>query len=383
MNLKTAVFISVTLFLTVCTYAQPPRGPQVISPEVLPDRRLVFRYLAPQASTVTLNAQFEKGSYPMVRDSLGIWSVTTSPVRPDIYPYSFVVDGITVMDPANTEFFPNERFKASLVDVPGLTPMIHEMREVPHGSVSYEYYAAADGTTGKLAVYLPPSYKGTDTTRYPVFYLISGTTDTEETWFKVGRVNVILDNLLAEGKVRPMIVVMPYGNVMARKAEQEYGPKPADPTGRESADALSRSADFEKDLVGNILPYIEKNYRVNTDKWSRAIGGFSRGGGQTLRAAFGNTGTFGSICCFSSYLSTDEMEKRYPAILSDAGNTNNQFRLFWIGVGVDDFLYPPAVQFMNELKAKKIRYKSLVSAGGHTWMNTRLYLAECTQLLFK
>ncbi|RYY56100.1 MAG: esterase [Chitinophagaceae bacterium] len=374
---------AIAVLLSIPSFAQPPRGPLLVSPEVLPDRRIVFRYLAPQASAVSLNAQFDKGNLPMQRDSAGIWTVTTSPVRPDIYPYSFTVDGITVMDPANVDFFPNERFKASLVDVPGITPLIHAMRDVPHGVVSYEYYQSLDNTTGTLVVYTPPGYNPADSTRYPVFYLISGTTDTEEDWFKVGRTNMILDNLIAEGKARPMIIVMPYGNIRARKAEQHRGPKPADPTGRENPEALARSAEFETDLVQHILPYIESNYRTYNDKANRAIGGFSRGGGQTLRTAFGNRDKFGSICCYSSYLTATEMEQQYPDILGNPSKTSTDFQLFWIGVGVDDFLYQPAVEFMNTLRSKNIRFKSLISAGGHTWMNTKLYLAESAQLLFK
>ncbi|MET0636881.1 MAG: alpha/beta hydrolase-fold protein [Chitinophagaceae bacterium] len=382
-NNKWPLMTAIMLAITISSPAQPPRGPLVVSPVVLPDRKVTFRYLAPQAKQVSLNAQFDKGSLPMVRDSAGIWSVTTSPVKPDIYPYSFIVDGITVMDPANGEYFPNERFKASLVNIPGFTPLIHEMRNVPHGSVTYEYYPSAEGTIGSLLVYTPPGYRSSTAEKYPVFYLISGTTDTEETWFKVGKVNLILDNLIAEGRARPMIIVMPYGNVMARIAEQKQGMKPADPSGRETPDALARAAAFEKDLVNNILPYIEKNYSVYTDKANRAIGGFSRGGGQTLRTAFGNSDKFGSICCYSSYLTTTEMEKQYPDILANAAGTNGNFQLFWIGVGVDDFLYQPVAEFMNVLKSKDIKYKSLVSLGGHTWMNTKLYLAETVQLLFK
>src|SRR4029077_14556322 len=156
------------------------------------------------------------------------------------------------------DYFPNERFKASLVDVPGFTPLIHAMRDVPHGTVNYEYYPSVSGTTGSLVIYTPPGYDKNPSKKYPVFYLISGTTDTEETWFKVGRTNFILDNLIAEGKAKPMIVVMPYGNIAARLAEQKGTSKPADPTDREGADALNRSKSFEIDLVNNVLPYVEK-----------------------------------------------------------------------------------------------------------------------------
>ena len=370
----------------ICAIAlgQPPRGPLVVSPQVLPDKKVTFRYLAPSAKEVRLaGSQFGAANLPMKKDSIGIWSVTVGPVKPDIYPYSFTVDGVTVMDPANVDFFPNERFKASLVDVPGFTPLIHAMRDVPHGSVNYEYYPSAEGTTGSLVIYTPPGYDKNASAKYPVFYLISGTTDTEETFFKVGRTNLILDNLIAEGKAKPMIVVMPYGNVEARIAAQNGGGKPADPTGRESADAMSRMKNFEQDMVKNIIPYVDKNYRTIPNKDNRAIGGFSRGGGQTLRTAFWNMDKFSWICCYSAYLPPAEMESSYQSIVSNADNTNKQLKLLWVSVGTEDFLYNSTAEFLNYLTSKIINYKSLISGGGHTWMNVKTYLAETAQLLFK
>ena len=375
-----------TLAIICCSgiiVAQPPRGPFVISPQVLPDKKVTFRYLAPLAKEVKLSAQFEKGPVPMVKDSIGIWSVTVGPVKPDIYPYSFQVDGIAVMDPANEDYFPNERFKGSLVDVQGFTPLIHAMRDVPHGSVNYEYYPSVEGTTGTLVVYTPPGYDKNASAKYPVFYLISGTTDTEETWFKVGRTNLILDNLIAEGKAKPMIIVMPYGNPAATIASQKGGGKPGDPAGRESAEAVNRSKQFEDDLIKNIIPYVEKNYRAIANKDSRAIGGFSRGGGQTLRAAFGNMDKFSWICCYSAYLTQQEIEKTYPSFVDNPDNTNKQLKLFWVGIGNEDFLYNQTAEFLNYLKTKKVNYNSLVTGGGHTWMNTKVFLAESAQLLFK
>jgi enterochelin esterase-like enzyme len=363
--------------------AQPPRGPFVVSPQVLPDKKVTFRYLAPLAKEVKLSAQFERAAIPMVKDSIGIWSVTVGPVKPDIYPYSFQVDGITVMDPANEAFFPNERFKASLVDVPGFTPLVHAIRDVPHGAVNYEYYPSAEGTTGSVVIYTPPGYDKAISRKYPVFYLISGTTDTEETWFKVGRTNFILDNLIAAGKAVPMIIVMPYGNIEARISEQRGGTKPADPTNRESADAIARAKSFEDDLVKNLIPYVEKNYRTVANKDNRAIGGFSRGGGQTLRTAFGNMDKFSWVCCYSAYLSPKEMETNFKPVIDNPVNTNKQLKLFWISVGVEDFLYNATAEYMNYLRDKKVNYKSMVTLGGHTWMNTKVYLAETAQLLFK
>ncbi len=307
-------------------FSQPPRGPLVVSPQVNANKTVTFRYLDPSAQEVLLNGgQFGSSAVPMTKDEEGIWSVTVGPVKPDIYPYSFHVDGITVMDPANVAFFPNERFKASLVDVPGDTPLVHALKDVPHGTVTYEYYPSVSGTTGSLVIYTPPRYTKNTSQKYPVFYLISGTTDTEETYFKVGKTNFILDNLIAEGKAKPMIIVMPYGNVAARVAEQTGKPKPADPVVRDDVEAVSRAKAFETDLLTNVIPYVEKNYRTINNRDNRAIGGFSRGGGQTLRAAFGNMDKFAWVCSYSSYLSPQEMHRSFPQIGANPGNTNKQF----------------------------------------------------------
>lgn len=319
----------------------------------------------------------------MTKDASGIWSITVGPVKPDIYPYSFLVDGIQVMDPANVAYFPNERFKASLVDIPGDTPLIHSMKDVLHGTVTYEYYPSVEGTTGSLVIYTPPGYEKNTTKNYPVFYLISGTTDTEEDWFKVGRANLILDNLIAEGKAKPMIIVMPYGNVEARIAAQTGRPKPADPTMREGNEAINRAKAFGNDLIRNIIPYIERNYFVISNNENRAIGSFSRGGGQTLRTAFGNMDKFSWICCYSAYLTAQEMERDYKYVYENPDRTNKELKLLWVSVGNEDFLYKPTIEFMDFLKAKNINYKSLITSGGHTWMNTKIFLTATAQLLFQ
>src|SRR6478736_4906671 len=380
--IKIKVFLVVLLIYYV-TVAQPPRGPFVMSPKVNADKTITFSYLAPLAKEVKLSGQFQKAPVAMTKDSIGIWSVTVGPIKPDIYPYSFQVDGVTVMDPANVAFFPNERFKASLVDIPGETPLIHSMKDVPHGTVTYEYYRSVENTIGSLVVYTPPGYDKETSKKYPVFYLISGTTDTEETWFKVGKTNLILDNLIAEGKAKPMIIIMPYGNMKARVAEQTGQPKPADPTSRDGTDAVARAKAFENDLVRNVIPHVEKNYRAIANKDARAIGGFSRGGGQTLRTAFGNMDKFAWICCYSAYLSPPEMESNFKHIAQNADKTNKQLKLLWVSVGDQDFLYKQTIEFLYYLKSKNVKYKSLITPGGHTWMNVKSYVAQTTPLLFQ
>src|SRR5690242_9107714 len=180
--LMRSIFLGALICCATVSIAQPPRGPLIVSPQVNADNTITFRYLAPLAKMVKLSGQFLTSPVEMKKDSIGIWSVTVGPVKPDMYPYSFQVDGITVMDPANVAFFPNERFKASLVDVQSSPPLIHALRDVPHGTITYEYYSSVEGSTGSLVIYTPPGYEKNHAQKYPVFYLISGTTDTEETF---------------------------------------------------------------------------------------------------------------------------------------------------------------------------------------------------------
>lgn len=364
--------------------SQPPRGPLVVSPKVNPDKTVTFSYLAPKASTVLLGGgQFGAVDVPMTKNAEGVWSVTFGPIKPDIYPYSFKVDGVTVMDPANVNFFPNERFKGSLVEIPSDSPAIYALRNVPHGAVTYEYYPSVEGSTGIIVVYTPPGYTKETSKKYPVYYLISGTTDTEETFWKVGKTNLMLDNMIAEGIAKPMIVVMPYGNPAARIAEQKSLSKPTDIVNRDSEDAVRRAKFFETDLITNIIPYTDKNYRTLANRDNRAIGGFSRGGGQTLRAAFNNTDKFAYVCSYASYISPAEMDKSFTNIIANPDKTNKDFKLLFSGIGTEDFLYKGTVEWETYLKEKKINFKSYVTDGGHTWMNVKKYLNETLPLLFK
>ncbi len=363
---------------------QTPRPPYVVSPKVNPDKTVTFSYLAPNATTVLLDGnQFGSANVPMTKGENGVWSITVGPVKPDIYPYGFKVDGITINDPANTYLFPNERFKASLVEIPSDSPAIYALQNVPHGTVSYEYYSSVEGSTGTVVVYTPAGYTKETAKKYPVYYLISGTTDTEETFWKVGKVNLMLDNMIAQGKAKPMIVVMPYGNPMSKIAEQTGKDKPSDVTSRDGEDALKRMKLFETDLITKVMPYIEKNYRTINNRDNRAIGGFSRGGGQTLRAAFNNIDKFAYVCSYASYISPAEMDRSFTNITVNPAKTNKDFKLFFSGIGTEDFLYKGTTEWENYLKDKKINFKSYVTDGGHTWMNVKKYLNETLPILFK
>lgn len=365
--------VTAALCLAVITdaSAQRQRAPQIESPIVHPDRTVTFHFRAPNAKKVELSTQFTRGNQELKAGTNGLWSITLGPVEPNLYPYNFIVDGVSVADPNNPDLFPNERFKSSLVDIPGDKPSLYSAQDVPHGEVTYCYYHSKTlGSIRPLIVYTPPGYRA-GTEKYPVFYLVSGTTDTEETWFKVGRVNFILDNLIAQKKAVPMIIVMPYGNMMAGTP---------DPASLQAADMYKV---FSDDLVGSIMPHVEGNYRVIPDRTKRAIAGFSRGGGQSLFAGFSNLDKFAWVGSYSAYLTPEVFDKYFSSMAAKPEETNQQLKLLWMGVGSEDFLYAQAVAFDGLLKEKKIEHKSLVTGGGHTWMNARHYLTETLQLYFK
>ena len=349
------------IFSTVVACAQPARRPPVVSPEVHPDNRITFRYLSRTAERVSVSGEFLKAPAKMHKDTSGVWSVTVPAVTPDIYPYSFWVDSVQIADPNNTYIFANERFKRSIVDVPGDKPLIHALQNVPHGKVSYEYYTSRTlGTTRSLLVYTPPGYDASGKIKYPVLYLIHGGSDTEETWTKVGKANLIADNLIAQRKAVPMIIVMPYGNVR---------PKPM--------------VDFTADVINDIIPFIESNYSVVSQSSGRAVAGFSVGGGQTLNIGLTNTDKFAYVCSYAPYTATEEFKKNFSSWSPDATAINKRLKLFSISVGTEDFLYESVQQNISMFKEKNLKLETLIVPGGHTWMNCRLFLANSLQQLFK
>ncbi|MCX6215200.1 esterase [Spirosoma sp.] len=365
------------LFLSIlCLYsgamAQPPGAPVVESPQVNADNSVTFRLIAPAAKDVKLNAQFAKSPLPMTKDANGVWSVTTAPVKPDMYPYSFIVDGISIADPKNSAIFPNEGFQNSVVEITGATPLVHTLQNVPHGTVSYRFYTSPELGQRPVVVYTPPGYETNAKAMYPVLYLLHGTTDLEETWTKVGRANIILDNLIAKGKAKPMIVVMPYGR--------------AYPVISKSSGSLrnwDNLQEFKKDFMGNLFPFVEKNYRVKKDKDSRAIAGFSGGGGETLFLGLNNPDLFSWVCGFAPGMLKEEFDRNNATAFANPALTNQRLKLFWIGVGKDDMLYPVINDYLKVLDEKKIKHETLISDGGHTWMNCKLYLSTIAQKLFQ
>ena len=330
------------------------------------DGRVTFNYQAPGAKAVSLSGQFQDRDVPMTRNAEGIWSVTVKPPKADIYPYNFIVDGVRTQDPNNMQLFPNEQFKASLLEMPD-PDALYTLNDVPHGRIQYlNYKSSVLGLDRPLVVYTPPGYeKGNK--KYPVFYLVSGTTDTEETWFKVGKVNLILDNLIARGEAVPMIVVMPYGYMM------NGTPSPT------SMAAVEMYETFSKELTQCVMPFVEANFRTIPKRESRAIAGFSRGGGQSIFTAYSHPDKFAWLGSYSAYLTPEMLDTCFPQV----DKTVAGMKLMWFGVGTSDFLYRNVLDHQAYFDARGIPYEKMFTEGGHTWMNARTYLAETLRKFFK
>jgi enterochelin esterase family protein len=375
----------------------------VTSPEVLPDRRVALRILAPQAQNVRLNA----GDFQNIGDAAqlkkgdnGVWETIVGPVVPGAYRYTFTVDGVATVDPRNPSISESNTNVWSLVYVPGSD--IFDTKDVPHGAVAaVTYYSTALKKFRRMHVYTPPGYelgKG----KYPVFYLLHGSGDCDEAWTSVGRAGFILDNLIAAKKVKPMVVVMPAGHTSAtgggggRAAAPGAGGTPA------RAPVLD---EFAQDFLTDLMPYAESHYRILADRADRAIAGLSMGGGQTLNIAFLHLDKFAYIGVFSSGASLGGGRGRgaapgapaaatpapaapspfETAHMADLDNTSLKkgTKLVWLSTGHDDGLMSSTLATVDLLKKHGFSPVFKESTGAHTWINWRNYLSEFAPQLFQ
>jgi enterochelin esterase family protein len=347
----------------------------VVSPEVKADRQVVFRVLAPKAEAVRLNAGDLPGNPGQARNLTkgenGVWELTVGPVDPGTYRYTFDVDGVQVVDPRSAAVSQSNGNTWSVVLVPG-SPSA-DSAEVAHGAVAAVHYrSSALGRDRRMHVYTPPGYE-TSQDKYPVFYLLHGAGDCDDSWTSVGRANFILDNLIAAGKAKPMIVVMPAGHT----GPFGFG-------GGGGAPNLG-AGKFEDDFEKDVRPYVEKHYRVLTDRNNRAIAGLSMGGGQTITLSMNHLNDFGYVGVFSSGIfmrNTGDWEKDHSATLDDAG-AKSGLKLLWFGTGTDDFLMPRTRETVELFKKHGFNPVFKESTGGHTWINWRAYLTEFAPQLFR
>lgn len=389
-----SLFAALLLLAPIFSQAQPPQAPQagqgqrltpqvmarmfpagVVSPEYNADGSVTFRCQAPNATKVELDCQMLPQAQPMTKGENGVWSITVTPGKPDLYPYAFVVDGTKIADPNNMYIFPNEGFKYSLADVIGPEPALKDIQNVPHGKVSYRFYHSKTcGIDRPLTVYTPAGYDPAGSERLPVLYLIHGMTDTYETWFKVGHVNNILDNLIAQGRAKRMIVVMPYANPYIEMMRQGLADR------YDSMDTDRVAAE----IINDVKPFIEANYKVKTSANDRAVAGFSLGGRQALATGLGHPKEFKWVCAMAPAIFGNEYETNFSnGTYAPVNSLNKNYKLVWIGTGTSDFLIEASRGLDAYLTQNGVKHTFYTPDGGHTWMNCRDYLAQIAQLLFK
>jgi enterochelin esterase-like enzyme len=349
-----------------------PGSQRLVSPEVRPDQTATFRISSKDAKIVNLLLPDIKINQTMEKNESGIWSVTIGPLEPDIYTYIFMVDGTYTVDPMNPSMKRGVGLTSSLVEIPGKEPMFFAEQDVPHGAVHiHRYHSSTTGTTRGLYIYTPPGYDPRLKSKYPVLYLLHGVGDTENGWYEIGQANRIADNLLSAGKMKPLIIVMPLGHA-------SFPGNPSSPGGFNRT-----STAFEKDLLSDIIPYVEKNYNASAKSKDRAIGGLSMGGRQTLNIGLGHLDRFSNLLAFSSAVRNPEQDSVMMRLISDPAKINKSLKVFWIGCGTEDGLFAGNKSFSEMLNKKGIAHTFYPTGGAHTWKVWRLYLFETLPLIFK
>jgi enterochelin esterase family protein len=351
-----------------------PRPAPVVSPEVHADHSVTFRLRDPNAKAVMLSREGTK-AVAMERDEQGVWSLTTEPLEPDFYGYTFQADGVSLLDPGNSLMKPNLLNVNSEVHVPGPGSLPWEVNDVPRGEVQHHFYKSGIiGDQRDYYVYTPPGYDPKAKLRYPVLYLFHGYSDDASGWTAVGRANVILDNLIAQGKAKPMLIVMTLGYgapaIVARN-----GGSLRDPELRDKNYTLFRDALFQE-----VIPQVEREYRVRADRNSRAIAGLSMGGAESLFIGLNNLDRFAWIGAFSAGGSSGDYDKTYPKMDEKA---NSQIKALWIACGTEDGLMAGNRKFREWLKGKGVTVTEIETPGMHTWMVWRRNLSNFAPLLFR
>lgn len=372
--------------LTSDTVAQPagrpgrgfgPQGPLVVSPEVSAERMITFRILAPKAEAVRLGGSDLPGlgqGAELAKATNGIWEVTWGPVAPGAYRYNFNVDGVSVIDPQNPASSESNANNWSLVAVPGSNFM--DTKEVPHGAVAIvTYYSKSLHRFRRLHVYTPPGYES-GKGKFPVFYLFHGASDSDGSWSSVGRAGFILDNLIADKKAKPMVVVMPAGHTGPFRFGTPF------------------NNEFEQDFMNDILPLVEKNYRVYRDRKHRAMAGLSMGGAQTLNIGIPHLDQFAYLGVYSSGVfgitgggpggppAGPSFEEQFKLMLDDA-KLKSGLKLLWFATGKDDFLVATSRATVEMLQQHGFAVVYKETEGAHTWINWRNYLNEFVPQLFQ
>ncbi len=356
--------------------AQQPRL-VINSPEVHADGRITFRLLDPNAQKVTVSLEGMKDPFVMQKDEQGVWSVTTDVLAPDIYGYSFNADGTHILDPSNTEIKHNLMGLSNAVHVLGAAPLPWEDSDIPHGLVHHHFYkSSVIGDNRDFYVYTPPGYDPAGSTHYPVLYLLHGYSDDASGWTAVGKANLIMDSLIAQNKVKPMIIVMPLGY----GAPEIVHPTPGvSPFG--NAELRERNfGRFRTALIDEVIPAVDRTYKTDPSREARAIAGLSMGGSESLLTGLNRPDKFSWVAGFSTGGLSDDFAADFPRINADA---NEKYHLIWISCGTEDRLITTNRKIVAFLKDKGVRVTPIETPGMHTWMVWRRNLIAFTPLLFQ
>ncbi len=351
----------------------PPPAP-MFSPDVHADRSVTFRLRAPNAKEVKLDLE---GADPleMQKDDQGVWTVTSAPLAPDYYGYAFSIDGVRSLDASNSALVPNLIFPGNDVHVPGPSSLPWEVNNVPHGEIHHHFYKSAiAGDDRDYYVYTPAGYDAKAKKTYPVLYLLHGFSDDASGWTAVGHANVILDNLIAQGKAKPMIVVMPlgYGTMEFVQLAWDAWNHP---------ELRNRNfVNFTLALLTEVMPQVEGEYRITQNRNARAIAGLSMGGSESLLTGLNNLDKFAWVGAFSSGGIPEDFQKDFPALDAKA---NSQLHLLWIACGTEDRLITVNRSLREWLKSKDVNHTDIETPGMHTWMVWKRNLAEFAPLLFR
>jgi enterochelin esterase-like enzyme len=407
-NLKTVFVTFVTIcFLSTLVRAQEPARPaaapaarpafrmpaRILSPEILQDNKVTFRIYSKDAVKVTVSGEWQAGfnaTEALVKNDTGLFSLTVGPLKPELYGYTLTIDGVRTIDPNNVNVRRDGSNYQSFFIVPGPeSDLYFQKNGVPHGTVTKVWYKSAVlEMDRRVYVYTPAGYEG-GTQKYPVFYLFHGAGGDEDAWTNMGRAAQIMDNLIAQGKAKPMIVVMTNGNANQAGAQNDVPPVQVQGQQQGMAGYQRLAGKFEEHLAKDVVPYIEKNFRTLTGMDNRAIAGLSMGGGHTQTITNNNPGMFGYIGVFSMGImnmgtqNTDAAKLEQERIAKLEVLKNSGYKLYWIGCGKDDFVFKSVVTLRETLDKVGLKYVYRESTGGHTWANWRIYLSEFAPLLFK
>lgn len=402
------------LGVVLLAWAAPARAagqgtPQIVSPEILPDGRVTFRLLAPEATDVSVTGDWPGGiqstTTPMVKSANGAWSATVGPLKPEFWIYTFSVNGVTTLDPRNINTRRNTTRIENTLLIPGPESADYAVNAVPHGTVALQWYDSPTiGATRRAYVYTPAGYES-GKERYPVLYLLHGGSGDEDAWFSCGRASQILDNLIAQGRARPMVVVMPNCNT-TRIAAPDFVPAPPAPSAAQDPGRFRR---FPESLVRDLVPFIDRTYRTRSDRDNRAIAGLSVGGAQTMYTAFNHLDLFAWVGAFSggfpvmpdvgidvpappdaASLKGPDLTRsidpvKFAALLPQLNSAANaRLRLLYISIGTADTLMTTHSVVKQVLREQGVKYTLMEFPGYiHEWPVWRVTLRDLLPRLFQ